>query len=545
MEQDMRRISSSTTLRRHIILWSAPLAAVLFHLDFAHPFKTPKILALMPMLLFLLTSRKGRASLSLFEALLVLWPIATIFQSVNLRLWADGLLTTLFYGLALMVSLDEDDRRNLRSGLAISSIPVVLYLLIQKAGWDPINFHEGPEAGSFLGNVNFAAHYLLLCLCLGNFGKSRWRHVAYVLIIIGVALTRSRAVWFMTLLFFAYSLHQGRYLKRALLTILISGLGAAFIWRVDVGEGLWWATHAHAYEKAYEKQPRPNPDPPAPDLREPWFKGKRFSLMTRFLLMGNSLAAAVDHGIIGAGMGQFHVIYPLYSRSVVPDVNMNEVYRASSAHNLVLDGMIAFGAPWLILLGFYLKKILAREKGRYSLTLGLHLGIALVSLNYLNPLIVGLFILLRPRRETLIEERSHWPLGLVMAGLIFLLGLWDLKAGAQTWTKPAFLFPERIAAKHYDRGEVDQAWEWQIKAVKQDPYGPETLFNLGLAAWESSKEEGDSRQQIALESFLLVRKLYPHYRPAQNHLETLKQQGFVIDATREVSHQSLFSKLPH
>ena len=531
---------SISRVRNLVLFLSIPASALAFHLEYEHGFGTPKILALLPMAGLLLMVEKRRAGITFCEGLLVVWPVIFFWPVLHLGHWLHGLLLTAFYGLTLLVSPNEKDREFLRRGLAVSSIPVVLYLLVQKAGLDPISFHEGQEAGGFLGNTNFSAHYLLLCLCLGQFGKKHWRYAGYAFILVGLLLCRSRAAWCAALVFFCY--HSGGTFRLArpfiysLAVVLVLGLG--FVFRTDIREGFDHITHMSQYEASFQEQPRPNPDPSAADLREPWFKGKRFSLMTRYMLMGNSCAAAMDSAFMGVGMGQFHITYPRYSRAILPDVNMNEVYRASSAHNLILDSIIQLGLPWLAVLIYYLTGVWCQSKPQYRLALGLQLGVAMVSLNYLNPLIVGVFILLRPGRGVQ-EGKAVFPVvGWLLAALILCLSWLDLKTGSPQWTWPELLFPDRLARQAYDRGDMDEAWVWQIKALDQDPYGPETLFNLGLIALE---REGAHGKELAVDAFRLIHQMHPHYLPAKEQLDALIEQS--LQGGPFLSHEDFLVKI--
>ncbi len=83
--------------------------------------------------------------------------------------------------------------------------------------------------------------------------------------------------------------------------------------------------------------------------------------------------------------------------------------------------------------------------------------------------------------------------------------------------RPAFFFPENHASSTYANEDFSSAWDWQAKAFLQDPFGPETLYNLGAIAEQRSGEDASWRE-LALLSLALDRWLHPNYRPVQDHL---------------------------
>lgn len=82
---------------------------------------------------------------------------------------------------------------------------------------------------------------------------------------------------------------------------------------------------------------------------------KDASAQFRFATWANSIAIFRDHPLLGAGMGNFRLIYPLYNQRAVKDPSFNVEVKAAEAHNdyvqsLAETGLLGTGALVVILL---------------------------------------------------------------------------------------------------------------------------------------------------------------------------------------------------
>ncbi len=499
-----------------------------FHFAFTHSFRTPKVGVLAAMLLWLCFRRGRRLHLSPAVMLLFCWPLLAAFWVVNTVLYLDSLMLLFLAGFAAALSptLGDEERREIRAGLAWSGLVVTAYVITQKLELDPFIFEQGREAGGFFGNTNFSAHFLLLCLCLGRFPSGWIRWIGYGTVLLGIVLCRSRGVWLGALVFLFLQRNRlpfplsrrATYLGLALVPAVL------FFLTPDLRRGYFYLTHPRTYISDFEAQPR------LIAKRAPWFHGKCLSLMTRLFLTGNSLAMVWERPLTGFGPGQFHVFYPAYANAWIEDLNMSREYRAAWAHNLVLDATIQLGLPWFALAcGYLLCRF--REAGRtYRIAFGLQLGISLFSLNYLNPMITTFLILLFPggkqARGRSVRGTLYW--GLLFAGTIIAAMIIDLDSNRDHPGRLHFMFPEHMARQAFATGDLETAWRCQVAAFEQDPFGPETLYNMGLIAWELGKRPGGAGfRDLALRAWLLNRQHHPHYSTARDQLDRLERLGLL------------------
>jgi hypothetical protein len=512
-----------------VTLWFT--AASLFFWDgTAQVFATPKWLVFALLLVYLaIRHGPGPSRPGPVPCLLLAWPLVGALWSQNPH---DFLMALLPWSVLIVafvaLPLSESAHRGLRRGLALAAFLAAGYLLLQFAGLDPIYREFGTAPGSFFGNPSHTAHFLLLALCLGDWGERRLRLPAQMLVLWALVFAGSRAAWLGTLVWLLFTFSSSfAWRRRALLILALSGLVAgAWLLRSEARQALTYLGDPAQYVAAYSKQPRLIAE------RDPWFRGKRLSLMTRVILAANSLAMVRDHGLPGVGIGQYHTTYPAYARALFADINMSQDYRARSTHNLLLDSTIMLGLPWCLLAGWWLFAQRHRWNGdaNYILALTLQAGIALVALNFYNPaILVPLILLARPPvppAGNKSVQRSH-PMRL--ATVLFLLPVgflfWlDMRAAGPpkpgTWLE-AYLFPERLAAFWYAEEALPRAWRFQQQALRQDPHGPETLHNLALIAAELSRRGQADFEELALRSLAVNRARHPFYLPSARLLEQM------------------------
>ncbi len=519
-------------------------AAAVFSFSFGKPFHTPKVLVLAVLATWLGFRARSARRMTPLVLFVVLWPLATAFWSVNPRLFWEALTPWALYVFILLVAvpLQEDERLRLRVGLAWAGLLAAAYVTLQKLGVDWVRWELGAPAGGFFGNPNFTAHFLLLALCLGRFPeKSSWRWLGYGGLAVGVVLCASRGVWLGAAAFAAFALLRARPKLGPAIALASVAILLALSWRfrADLRQGFAYLTSPQAYLDDYRGQPRLIVD------RDPWFRGKRLSLATRVILAGNSLAMVGDRPVHGVGLGQFHVHYPRYARSWVDDPNLSADYRAASAHNLLLDGAIQFGLPWLLAAGWLAARLWRRTRDdrQYWLAVALQAGVAMVSLNYLNPVIVATLILLLPlpsEPEAPSRNKVRWLW--LFAPFLAALGALDYLAGqASRVERATALFPAERARAFHGQGLWREAWLEQARAFRRDPYGPETLYNLGLAAWEAAAHEGQAWREAAIAAWLQNRRFHPFYQPAARRLASVDNGPYAALARRERERDRLLS----
>ena len=537
-----------------LISWVVVIAATVFYWAFDRPFSTPKYLVLF--ILCVLLSQWGRFvhPLKLSWWLLLAWPLVTVFWVTDLRLFAGALMPFGVLAMASMLDLENEQREALARGMAWSVVPVTVYLLIQRLGWDPLTLEQGAMAGGFFGNTNFSAHYLILVLTTGGI-RRRW--LIWV-VLAGLIVTESRGglLAFTIWVLWVYRSHMAglpAWFKWSLVGFL-GCLGAFLVHQFssDLNRG-WsyltnpsaYANHVQAHLDVIRAAEARGQDPEAWVGVDPWLYGKRRSLMVRVPLAANASVLCQDRPLTGFGLGQFHVFYPRRAQAIFPDIHLSDRFRARSAHNLLLDGAVTLGLPWMVLLGFCLLGLWRRGGAPWRMALVLQLGLALVSLNFLNPLIPTLLLLLGPSPAQPGAAFSQ-PVKLltrgffVLAGLLLLFGsLVDAQA-VTAEPKPKAFFPAHYAANAYQEGDLTTALGFQIKAFEQDPYGPETIYNLGVIAhYLGQTEDRPELQELALQAWQVNRLMHPFYEPAEQRWREAAGTSADLAGTQEAAHARL------
>ena len=507
------------------------LAGAAFSFRFDQPFKTPKILVLTLLVVLLGLRANGCRPLTPRMALLGLWPLLSGLWAVNPGAYIQslGLFYLPFFAYMIAPGIDADGRLALRRGLLWAALAVALYDLALRTGVMAPSFQAGTVAGSFFGNPNFSAHFLFFALCFGRPRAKPWSYLWTGIIAAAILWSGCRAVWLATTFWFVLMVVTPKRALRGglLLAAVLAVLGGVWLaFSADLRTGAFYMSHPRAYAAAFEKQP------PLIADRDPWFAGKRLSLMTRIILQGNSAAMLGQRPLTGFGLGQFHSYYPKFSRSWVDDPNMSREYRAVSPHNLLLETALTLGWPWLSLFLSGLAAFYRKTASRRSYWVGfcLQLGMAMGSLNYLNPMILTFLALLAPPEGSgRSKTRSGFILFVVLGWLPMVVsGLWDYRVARAKEARDAAavspLFPEIRANLFYADGRFEAAWREQVRAFERDPYGPETLFNLALIAWELGKSDGPRPRWLAVLALRTNRRMFPFYRPAVYYLQYFEER---------------------
>lgn len=481
-----------------------------------HPFKTPKLVLLA--LVVILIARRGegcRQPLGLL--LLLIWPVVgALWLTHRLDfLLAMTLILLACFALLATGPLKPDIRQAVCHALAMAGVFTAVYLVVQLLGLDPFSWEKGALAGSFFGNPNFSGHFLLLALTQGQFGKGHAGFAQRAVIGLGLILCQSRAVWIATACWYGLNYAQFDVVWRRLtnLALMLTLVYGGWNLRHEVPEAIAYFTQPDDYAQSFSLQPE------IIDYRDSWYHGKRASLMIRYIMWRNTIELIADHPWRGVAAGQYRVHYPYYANAVYKDINMGHQYRPHSPHNLLLEAAATFGVPWSLLAAWYLWRSVrhARPDRDYHVALGLQALLALVSLNYLNPVVVLTVILLRPGPSELRQaaSRPHWPLPVLVIAIAAL----DLNTNETT---QKLFRPATLAASHYANGEYARAWRWQLRALEQDPRGPEVIYNLAVIASMRYLEEGEPWLKVAVLTHQTTQTLYPFYRHAQDQLNILE-----------------------
>ena len=508
------------------------VAASVFYFGFGHPFRTPKIIVLAVLLTVLAYRHRQRLQVDLAGVLLFGWPLITLWWVVNPVLFFGAIAVWALYAQAFASAYPISEREGdaVREGLAWSGMAVAVYGLAQRVGLDFVSIDPADSGGGFFGNPNFAAHFMLLGLCLGKWRGKNLQRLGIALLLAGLLVSQSRGAWLGLILF--WLLRRDRLphpLGKALPLVLgLSLILFVSIFFRDLSQGWRYLRHPQDYIAEYRREPE------KPENRSPWFRGKRFSLMTRWILYRNGLEMVKAHGLLGVGPGQFHIHYPKFAQAAIPDINLNKKYRAVSAHSLPLDAAIQLGIPWLLLAGWWLWRRYRQTSGEkdFWAALAAQGMVALFSLNYLNPVIVTTLILLAPQPPHFLPVRGKngfW-VSLALAGIVALLGWLDYRAGrAEKVEGPgelSVLFPQARARLLVRAGDLSSAWHAQFPAFQSDPFGPETIYNMGVVAWVlGGIERDEGLRRLAVRAFLVNRQMHPFYEPAALRLRSIEAEG--------------------
>lgn len=478
--------------------------------------------------------QRAKGHLSLRHGLLAIWALWPVLMPVIpldplSAIFERGLMLVYLLAAWLVWPITPQQRESLAVGLGWAAIAVSVYSICQRLGWDWIAYESPGQTSSFMGNPNFTAHFLWLAWALAKFASKNSAHAGYALMGVAIFLSGSRAVigmWLVWILAVFFYKRRRRPWFNGLAVMIIAG--AMLVTAKDLVTCLNYIAYPETYVTEFRQQPSLIAD------RDPWFRGKRFSIMTRVALYSNSGQLLVENPITGIGAGQFRAHYPSVAQAIMADVNLSDAYRAEAVHQGLMELAILYGLPWLIagitLLWIGARKLVDR---RYLLALVGQIILGLVSLNYRNPLIVVTLILFWPSQvpaDPAVKERRwlrvFWllPMGLI------LFDAWHGYVLQQTdWQKVPVFFPAHRASLAFADDALMPAWIAQKKALARDPFGPETIFNTGLIAWRIG-ESGDPHGYIlAIQAFELNRRLHPDYRPARDRLLALVNSGRWLD----------------
>ncbi|CAM2067872.1 O-antigen ligase family protein [Sulfidibacter corallicola] len=370
--------------------------------------------------------------------------------------------------------------------------------------------------GGFWGNPNFSAHVSLLGLCLGTWRRDRWDAAAQAMIAVAIFLSYSRAAAMAVILWFGWSLwrtgHTRSERSHLGIAVCLGGLAIAIFLTAP-----FWNTAIRYLEAPDVYVSELTEQPPLLADRDPWFQAKGAGLVGRHILFANSFALLRDVPLRGIGVGQFRVRYPEYAAAVYPDFNMNDDYRAHGVHNLLLAGAIQYGLPWMLLsLALVTAAWWTCACPRYRMAALLQGMLAMVSLNYLNPVVIATLIAMYPYPENGAQRTRSRLIGMPLFLAVMILAAFQIQIGRiearESMVLADRLLPEMAARTHAEQGRLPEAWQAQREASRRDPHGPATYHNLALLAEAWSQVDPRIDPCLALSLYSVNAERHPFYK---------------------------------
>jgi O-antigen ligase len=362
-----------------------------------------------------------------------------------------------------------------------------------------------------MGNPNLAAHFILATLCLhkvDDFKTRPWLWLVLSLQLLGLIMSESRAAWLgLFICALTYTPRQWRWYFAALGLIGLAIL--AWTWRTDLQRFWQYSKQPQSYVTAYREQPRLIVD------REPWYKGKRLSLMNRTILYGNAAAGVPDHWLIGHGWGQFRVSYPALNGRFAEDILLDGDYRVHDVHNFPLRVIFELGLIGLLLFCWAGWRWYRQGSNRLRRLLLVQLCLALVSINSLNPAVWSILAL-----ATISKHQPKPPDKKAIVCFVIIVTLtlgwvflnrqsYRVEHAEEVETIPSW-YPEARARLLYEQGQYEQAWQAQERALQWDPHGPEQWVNRGHIAWMRYQTLRTNDPEVAAKWKAIAEASYDH-----------------------------------
>jgi hypothetical protein len=483
---------------------------------FADSFTTPKLIILSLATLALLAKKQLQwRSISAVCFLLPIWPVVTLFFAVNplkgglfLAQCALAALPLLFF--APRRTPDTASRFNLETvpfyaaGI-ISAHALTFWVSGVIEGCDLPFFHLFIPA-DIMGNPWLSAQFGVLTLWF--LPKTlRGRHIIVGIILLHILSSGSKTAQAGLLLWLILQLPT-RYSNKSRLVFLVGAISfAGLFWWSHMPDGFLHAiTQPETYLDGYDRQSY------IISKRDPLYSGKTHSMISRVILFRNTLAMLNDHPLGGTGAGQFEIYYPRYSRKVYRDPNVNGWYRPVSPHNLLLSAAVEMGLPWALLFGFFILHTGLRFSSTnhriawfYFITTGMWQPMSLTFPMF--------FLFLSapssPKRQepSLLVRRVV--LSILIVTAISWIGFECSSAINRTFRHGrdiSNLFPFLKAEQFNRESDRVNAHLFFGKALKRDPWGPETLYNY-IQTLPPSEESLRNQHE------LLLRDAFPYFRP--------------------------------
>jgi len=276
-------------------------------------------------------------------------------------LWAQIVL----FLLVVVLVEGENDRAEIVRWLLLGSVPVILYGLVQAAGWDPLHWQSDSVSSvlSTLGRSNFLGAYLAVLLPLSlahsmalwsNASATPWRRGIGLLLVglhtLCLLLTLARSGWVAGVagaLLFAWWMPSPQAVSRLLYRgLLLAGAGLLLVAFFLLGE--------HIGRIQFIQQSEPSAvSPQIPAEETVYGELRETSLTRRWIIWRSAWSLIEDRPLLGYGPEMFVTVfnqrYPPGSLYAGTDVLVDD------PHNLLIEHLLAVGllgtVAWLALLG--------------------------------------------------------------------------------------------------------------------------------------------------------------------------------------------------
>jgi len=477
------------------------------------------------------------------------------------------------------------------TGLVVASLGVLQYNGIHLI---PLPKAYGDLPISTLGNPNFVAHYLeiIIPLTLALLAvRRRWWEQALlgltlVLTVAHLVVSGSRAGWLalaaaLAFWFWSRLSAPARRLRQVLLGAVVAALLSAplglVLDSIYLEEGKSLSTSLSQIAQSTWDRALSGFDP------------QNFSVAQRLIIWKDTLDLIRDHPLLGVGVGNWKIFYPLYARTVRVDPAFSAEVQPTHTHNDFLEICAETGMPglalwlWIILAALRLAwqafahaRDPALDLLLLALTTGMlaMLGSALINFPLMAPVPsfflwswLGLLHQVAYQKEvpTLrgLSTRRRWhlsaglrALGWGLAALavtsfaVFngfrLLSDFHYRQGveyrrekknaqavheleAAVWYNPFdYKYLHTLGNAYLDNGMVDEALRTWLATLRYHPYHMNTHNNLGTAYARA----GD--MQRAFTHFRIALSINPEYPEARNNLGTVySRMGLLEEAAQE------------
>ena len=510
------------------------IVPLIFWIKLANCFALPKIVISQLIILFLLACylikavRERRilwrkSFLFLPVGFFLFWSLVTLPKAVNIHESFNvfyQIITYLIFYFLLLVNLKKTDVQKIIFALLLTGSVISLYGILQHYGIDFIAWHFKYGSLSTLGRYNFTAEYLVTIIPLGLImltvnGKKRFLFFfAMMLMLFCLLLTQARASWLALFVSFLFILGMLVWRRKLVFPKIKKKLIIIIPLLIFLLIPFFLSTH-NIWRKSWQRAVSS-------------FDFQQGSVRSRLLIYRDTLRMVKENPVLGVGLGNFKVIYPLYQdqESLSGDVRIEHVHN-EYLQIAVESGIIGLSLFfWFLLLsGKICWHLLREEKNRnlWLINLALTGGLIAILVNALfafplqNPsvllnfwLFLGIMTIFYQREEKIkiiplkLPGNEKDNIGLIVIISLFL----------------SFLIIKPLIANYYfNQGLIFSSEKnWRRagpafkKAILYQPSSVFSHFHYGGLCLATGKFDD------ALREFQTTLKLRPNYPQAHGNL---------------------------
>jgi len=455
----------------------------------------------------------------------LLWALLSVFWTYNkyegLILWRHWAVCSLAFFLVLNSIRKENDTVIVLVAILISGYVTALIGLSQyffNVDWIP----QVIKPAATFGNKNMATHFVVLTFpvslafflgCRNNFIKSLLA-AGSILMIGFIVLSKTRAAWVavsVEILMISAFLMRDWFIrknilfphnKKILMAVVFLVLIPIFIY-FNMAENKWqtFETSMSVSEPAdnvtrhFKKSGKADN---APDNPTDYFDDK--SIAFRIAIWKNTIEMIKDRPLLGFGLGNHKIFYPMYHQSAEVDRIFGEKTQAVRVHNDFLQIVAELGGIgmllliWMGIVGFKISvKAFDPSHSRKSqfLPIGIVSGITGILVNAcfsfpfqlaIPPLVLMVYLgilasYITPKKQQLVLPVKKWIAGGITVALIAVLLVLiryqyiEIACGRHLFT----------ATRMEKLGNWEQVIDEAQKAYAYNPHQLKILSHLGLA----------------------------------------------------------------